>query len=289
MAPSAIQVVEDVPIPEKAAAKQPWSEPVSFGGDDDQWLYIPETKRFDLTRGSNRKLAIDADDGIRHHRGCVIDPEKAVLVVIDMQNFFIHPLIHDHVAGLAAVDPTVKVIKRCRKEGIQVAWLNWGLEEHDLRIMPPAVQRAFCHNIVKTRGYGWHTRLGVDMGGGFGRCLFKGTWNAELYEPLKAVVEKDDLFFDKNRMSGMWSLDEPLHRYLRESGKKTIIFAGVNTDQCVFGTVSDSYSWGFDCILLSDCSGTLTGPDAQAVSEYNISTNMGFVTDSASFLAAESC
>ena len=115
------------------------------------------------------------------------------------------------------------------------------------------------------------------------------SWNAELYEPLKAVVTKDDLFFDKNRMSGMWSPDEALHRYLRESEKKTVMFAGVNTDQCVFGTVSDSYSWGFDCILLSDCTGTATTvPGAQAISEYNIASNMGFVTDSKSFLAADS-
>ena len=63
---------------------------VSFGGDDlDQWLYNPETKQFDLSRGSTKKLQIEADDGIRNHRGVLIDPEKTVLVVIDMQNYFI--------------------------------------------------------------------------------------------------------------------------------------------------------------------------------------------------------
>ena len=63
-------------------------ELVPFGGDD-QWFYNPETKQFDLSRGSPRKLQIEADDGIRNHRGVLIDPESTVLVVIDMQNYFI--------------------------------------------------------------------------------------------------------------------------------------------------------------------------------------------------------
>ncbi|KAF2146718.1 uncharacterized protein K452DRAFT_241750 [Aplosporella prunicola CBS 121167] len=277
MAPSAIDVVEEFIVKGKPVAQPPLeacSDPVPFGGDD-KWFYIPETRRFDLTRGSERRLVLDADDGIRNHRGCVIDPEKTILVVIDMQNYFIHPVFRDHAPGLAAVDPTIRVIEKCRKEGIQVAWLNWGIDEYDLRVMPPAVQRGFSRNLIQGRGHGWHVGLGAQLAEGQGRCLFKGTWNADLYEPLKAVVAKNDLFFDKNRMSGMWSPDEPLHRYLRESEKKTILFAGVNTDQCLLGTLTDSYSWGFDCILLSDCSGTMTGPEAQVISDYNIATNMG--------------
>ena len=260
--------------------------PVLFGGED-TWIYDPNTKRFDLSRGSANKLIIDADDGMRDHRGCMIDPDKTVLLVVDMQNFFIHPRCCDHAEGLAAVEPTLKVIERCRYEGIQVAWLNWGIDEWNLRRMPPAVQRGFCRRRALATGHGWFTNLGSELPDGQGRCLWKGSWNAELYPSLKAASRPDDdLFFDKDRPSGMWSLDEPLHQYLRESGKKTILFAGVNTDQCVLGTLTDSYSNGFDCILIADCAGTLTGRGAQAVCDYNVSTNYGFVTDSDAFLSA---
>lgn len=266
-------------------APAPWSEPVPFGGDD-QWLYVPDTKRFDLSRGSHRKLVLDADDGIRHHRGVMIDPAKTVLVIIDMQNFFIHPKLRDHKGGIAAVEPTIKVINRCREEGIQVAWLNWGIDDRDLRVMPPAVQRGFNRDLVKSQGYGWHVGLGAELPEGQGRCLWKGSWNAQLYDPLLAVSRSDDLFFDKNRPSGMWSPQEPLHQYLNQHGKKTILFAGVNTDQCVLGTLTDSYSWGFDCLLLSDCSGTMTDFSAEELCHYNIATNYGFVTDSEALLSA---
>lgn len=210
----------------------------------------------------------------------MIDPAKTVLVVIDMQNYFIHPECRDHAGGIAAVKPTLSVIERCREEGIPVAWLNWGINEHDLKVMPPAVQRGFCHNRAKTLGYGWHVGLGSQLPDDQGRCLWKGSWNARLYDPFLEVAKEEDCFFDKNRPSGMWSTEEPLHRYLRENQKKTLLFCGVNTDQCVLGTLTDSYSSGFDCIMVGDCVGTMTGFAAKELVEYNVATNYGFVTDS---------
>lgn len=203
-----------------------------------------------------------------------------------MQNFWIHPTVRDHIGGMKAVDPTLKTIKRCREEGIKVAWLNWGIDDHDLGVMPPAVQRGFCENRMKIHGHGWHTQLGSDLPKGQGRCLWKGSWNAALYDPFMAVSRDDDLFFDKNRPSGMWSVDEPLRRYLEEHQMKTMLFCGVNTDQCVLGTITDSYSAGYDCIMLTDCVGTMTGLGAKELCEYNVATNYGFVTDSEAFSKA---
>lgn len=42
-----------------------------------------------------------------------------------------------------------------------------------------------------------------------------------------------------------------------------------------------------DCILIGDCAATMTGLNAQEVCDYNIATNMGFVTDSQAFLDSE--
>lgn len=70
MAPSAIEVEEinelahtinDPPVEHNL------EDHVAFGGDD-QWFYHIPSRRFDLSRGSKRKLIIDADDGIRNHR-----------------------------------------------------------------------------------------------------------------------------------------------------------------------------------------------------------------------------
>ncbi|KAL6159808.1 hypothetical protein ACJQWK_05884 [Exserohilum turcicum] len=252
---------------------------IPFGGQG-QWLYLPATNKFDLSRGSERKMVFECDEEENNHTGFMIDPGTSVLIVVDMQNYFVHPLYRDHAAGIAAVEPTLKVIETCRSQGIQVAWLNWGITDVDLNKMAPAVQRGFSKTL------GWHVGLGAQLPDGQGRCLFKRTWNADLYAPFKAVAQPGDLFFDKTRMSGLWSEREPLHAYLRASGKQTLLFAGVNTDQCVFGTVSDAYSYGWDCILLRDCTGTMTGRGAQELAEYQISRNMGFVIDSDAFCSA---
>ncbi|KAF2636382.1 isochorismatase hydrolase [Massarina eburnea CBS 473.64] len=255
-----------------------YTDPIPFGGGDDQWLYLPNSKQFDLSRGAEQRLVVECDEARHNHCGFMIDPGSSVLIIVDMQNYFVHPIYRNHAAGLAAVDPTLKVIERCRKEGIQIAWLNWGITDHDLQVMPPAIHRGFSKSL------GWHVGLGAQLPGSQGRCLLKRTWNAAIYEPLKAAAQPGDLFFDKTRMSGLWSTKEPLHEYLRASQKKTLIFAGVNTDQCVFGTISDAYSWGWDCVMINDCTGTMTDRNAQALTEYNVATNMGFVTNSLAFV-----
>jgi len=78
MAPSAVYIEEAtalslaaLPVVGNPSDLKEIPTSVAFGGDD-QWHYIPETKRFDLSRGSRTKLVIDADDGIRNHRGCMI-------------------------------------------------------------------------------------------------------------------------------------------------------------------------------------------------------------------------
>ena len=254
--------------------------PIAFGGQE-QWLYLPATRKFDLSRGSKQKMVFECAEPERNHTGFMIDPDTSVLVIVDMQNYFIHPTYRHHDAGIAAVEPILRVLERCRKEGVQVVWLNWGITEQDLKVMAPAIQRGFSKSL------GWHVGLGSQLPGSEGRCLFKETWNADLYAPLKAVAQPSDIFINKTRMSGMWSTQEPLHEYLRTSGKQTLFFAGVNTDQCVFGTLSDAYSHGWDCVLLADCTGTMTGRGAQELTEYQVSTNMGFVTDSSAFCDAE--
>ncbi|KAF1346889.1 isochorismatase hydrolase [Delphinella strobiligena] len=290
MAPSAVEITHINELAHKIdpPVEHNIEEHVAFGGDD-QWYYHIPSRRFDLSRGATRKLILDADDGIRNHRGCAIDPAKTVLVVIDMQNYFVHPMYHDHSGGIATIDPLLKVIERCRQEGIQVLWCNWGIDDHDLKVMPAAVTRGFNRNMIKDKGHGWHVGLGApipDNKGGKERCLFMGTWNADIYEPLKTVMTPDDVRFDKARMSGMWSPELPMHKWLTQSGKKTLLFAGVNTDQCLLGTLTDAYNWGWDCILLSDCAATMTGLNAQQVCDHNIATNMGFVADSKDFIYA---
>lgn len=57
-----------------------------------------------------------------------------------------------------------------------------------------------------------------------------------------------------------------------EEGTGTLLFAGVNTDQCVLGTLVDAYNAGWNCVLVDDCCGTTT-EGGREVSLWNVSVS----------------
>ncbi|KAJ0386370.1 hypothetical protein COL922a_004547 [Colletotrichum nupharicola] len=244
-----------------------------FGPPGDEWRYETSSRTYDLTRGRSPAWTVGTSQGPTETFTSV-NPHSTALVIVDMQNYFLHPDCRDHPAGLAAVDKTEKVIEKCRELGVQVIWLNWGLTDDDLAVMPASVQRGFSRTLIhgasaddKVARLG----LGGDLGDGKGQCLVKGSWNADIYEPLKRFARPGDVHCDKNRMSGMWSPEQPLRRYLDGDGAgvRTLLFAGVNTDQCVLGTLTDAYNGGWDSVMVEDCCGTKT-PGAPEVCLYNV-------------------
>lgn len=252
------------------------STAIPFGAGEERWLYHPGSGLFDLSRRSAAKLLIPSRN--EQMAGIVVDPSRTMLVIVDMQNYFIHPACYSHVAGVAAVQPILATMRQCRKVGVQIGFLNWVIEDKDMIEMPPAVQRGWSMDRLKSHGVGWHVNLGSELPNGQGRCLWKGSWNAELYEPIEAAALPEDATFLKNRPSGMWSPDCDMARYMAEHNMKTILFAGVNSDQCVLGTLTDSYSKSYDCLLVKDCVGTATTDlMAQELVEWNVARNYGFV------------
>jgi len=66
----------------------------------------------------------------------------------------------------------------------------------------------------------------------------------------------------------------------------TLLFAGVNADQCVLCTLQDANFHGYDCMLLRDCAAT-TSPDyCMAATVYNVNQCFGFVLESSVLAAA---
>ena len=89
---------------------------------------------------------------------------------------------------------------------------------------------------------------------------------------------------DKYRISGFW--DTPLDSILSNLGTRTILFAGVNTDQCVFCTLTDANFLGYGCIMVEDCCAT-TSPDfCTQATVWNVKKCYGFVTQSKDVISA---
>ena len=122
--------------------------------------------------------------------------------------------------------------------------------------MPASIRRGFARSAID--GTKPAAGLGLDLGDGQGRTLMAGAWNSAVYEPLAAAARDEDARCDKNRMSGLWSPSQPLWSHLEAAGARTLLFTGVNTDQCVLGTLADAYNAGWDCVLVEDCAATTT-------------------------------
>lgn len=263
------------------------TDKLTFGPPGAEWTYDRSTKTYDLTRGTSTsssllRIALPEGGVAPEDATLVLDASRTALVVVDMQNFFLHPSCRAHAAGLAAVGPLRATIAACRRVGVRVVWLNWGLTEEDLRGLPAGVVHGFARAMVMAEGGGGggeagediivkkvkESGLGVDLGDGKGRCLVAGEWNSEVYAPLAeggTARAEEDVWCAKNRMSGLWTESQPLWRYLSGEGaggegkdKKTLLFAGVNTDQCVLGTLADAYNAGWDCVMVEDCCATTT-------------------------------
>ena len=122
-----------------------------------------------------------------------------------------------------------------------------------------------------------------------GRMLMRDQWNTELSPPLQESFEdslstsKPDVWLHKNRITGLHLPASPAGQYFQDQGIKTLIFAGVNTDQCVNGTMTDAYAHGYDCIMLTDGCATTSPDGAQDCVEYNIAKLMGFALDCEGF------
>lgn len=208
-----------------------------------------------------------------------IDLHRTVLMVIDMQNDFCAPggwvdhLGVDYSPDRAPIAPLQRLVPRLRAAGVRVVWVNWG-NRADLANMPP-------NQLHLYKPHGTGIGLGDALPGHGARVLEKDSWAAEVVDELKP--DPTDIRVDKHRISGFW--DTPLDSILRNLGTRTILFAGVNTDQCVFCSLTDANFLGYGCVLLEDCCAT-TSPDfCTAATVWNVKKCYGFVTDSNEVLA----
>ncbi|CRG92041.1 hypothetical protein PISL3812_09096 [Talaromyces islandicus] len=289
-----------------------------IGNDpSNSWLYNPATGLIDLTRrdSASDPTALILRTTTHPIR---IKPSKTAFIIIDMQNFFLSPALGRPAssAGLAAADALLTTgIPAARDKGIRIVWVNWGLTDEEVASMPPSMMKAFGvygvpATISSSNGDGDDTNsnlpkrkkkaptlykgLGADLGPvelgdgtsvEAGRVLMRDTWNAALCPLLDDEYRKGlqrsslpDVWIHKNRMSALWGQKTDLQDFLDKEGFTTLLFAGVNTDQCVGGTLTDAFSKGFDCILLKDAAATTSPQFATDSWEWNCANTYGFVT-----------
>ena len=209
-----------------------------------------------------------------------LDLAKAAIIVIDMQNDFCHPdgwLAHigvDVSPARTPIIPLQRLLPQIRSKEVPIIWVNWGNRPDLLNIS------AGLRHVYNPTGNG--VGLGDPLPKNGAKVLTKGSWAAAVVEELEQLPQ--DIYIDKYRMSGFW--DTPLDSILRNLGRTTLFFAGVNADQCVLCTLQDANFLGYDCILVKDCTATTSPEYCWQATLYNVKQIFGFVTDSSAIMAA---
>jgi phosphatidylethanolamine-binding protein len=90
--------------------------------------------------------------------------------------------------------------------------------------MPAGVQHGFSRCLIASTHT--HRGLGADLGNDQGRCLFAGTWNADIYDSLKKQVRPEDVNCAKNRTSGLWNEEQSAVEVFGEVGEEDAIVYG---------------------------------------------------------------
>jgi ureidoacrylate peracid hydrolase len=203
-----------------------------------------------------------------------IDLARTALVVVDMQNDFCHPdgwlagIGVDVTPARAPIPVLQQLLPRLRAHGVPVVWVAWG-NRSDQANLPPGVRHVYDPA-------GRDVGIGSTTNAAGSPVLQAGSWAAALVDELS--VEPADIEIAKYRMSGF--VDTCLDSTLRNLRVDTLLFAGVNADQCVLATVMDAANIGYDVVMLEDACATTSPGYCWDATVYNVRQCFGFTTTS---------
>jgi ureidoacrylate peracid hydrolase len=187
-----------------------------------------------------------------------INVDNTALIVVDMQNIWVHPRGARYLPMSEDIVPKIQELLRfCRLRQVPVIYL------HTTKRKDLADAGIFADIKPQTH----------DADDDWSN--FEGSPGAELYEPVKPA--ESDIVVKKFRYSGFYGTQ--LENLLRALRRDTIAIAGVATNVCCDSTARDGAMRDFKVLFLSDCNASFSQQEQEATLN-NFDKHFGVVMDS---------
>lgn len=174
-----------------------------------------------------------------------IDLDRTALVLVDWQTDFcgiggyVDTMGYDLALTRAGIAPTQRLLAAWRARGAPVLHTREG-HNADLSDCPP-------NKLWRAR------RIGAGIGdpGPCGRILVRGEPGWQIIPELAPVA--GEMIVDKPTKGAFGATDIDLQ--LRSRGVHSLVFTGITTDVCVHTIMREANDLGYECLVLSDCTG----------------------------------
>jgi ureidoacrylate peracid hydrolase len=173
-----------------------------------------------------------------------LDPKSTALLVVDMQNAFVHPKGFAHVEKAEGIVPNInRLAAALRDAGGTVIWIRVSVADSGRG----AWAMYFDHFTPEDERENWRAQL---MPGHFSHEFCAGL-----------DIRAADWIVDKDRFSAFIQDASPLEERLRDASIDTVLVTGTLTNCCCESTARDAMMRDFRTLMIADANAAKTDAD----------------------------